>query len=163
MKLTKKRPRKVLCHVINKHYLKHWYGVVFNSITGGNALDTHVFGRSVKCMHGHRLLNSKTLLDSTQLLFSTIYITNLKCDVLFVICCCFVICNKIWLLLKVMYWYQLVTALFVVYIIVQLLKGKCYSTASLEGKTIIVTGANTGMSTVSHQFQYRYKNVCQHS
>lgn len=42
-------------------------------------------------------------------------------------------------------WYLLVAALFVVYIIVQLLKGKCYSTASLEGKTIIVTGANTGI------------------
>ncbi|VDI47071.1 Hypothetical predicted protein [Mytilus galloprovincialis] len=37
------------------------------------------------------------------------------------------------------------TVLLVVYIIVQLLKGKCNSTASLEGKTIIVTGANTGI------------------
>ena len=57
---------------------------------------------------------------------------------------------------------MLVAALFVVYSIVQLLKGKCNSTASLEGKTIIVTGANTGMSTISHQCQFRYINSHNH-
>lgn len=34
--------------------------------------------------------------------------------------------------------------LIVTYIVVQLLKGKCHSTVTLEGKTVIVTGANTG-------------------